>query len=437
MAKVLRIPSSDYKIVVGEGNTITLDTTNALDNGTGKVVITGDLEVKGDTISVESTVVSIEDNIIVLSSGNTGNGLPASLDIPYSSGIEIERGNYENARWVYDDSISWSLGAGVTGLGTWTATRSEGVNEETLPLATPGIVAGGNFYVNVGAGVISVEGSSSYEEKVFRYDSGAITPDPLTGSIIVSDDAIPNAKAVRDFVDYSFTDIGISAIIQDNSSVEIIDPANVIASIAEVGSRTTLRTVNSHGYEIGDTIVLSNITTSPTDAIIDALNGSWTVTDVPTETTIEINVSTTGADENNYVVNSGRANPPEALRNTTKETRVAITIEGSEVAGFYRNRAEFSNLEFRNGEIVTTESDSDLVIGAPGTGVVRIKDVLELSVTPSENDARIDPLAPDSGVKIYSKAEGPGNTGIYFNNSNETNDEIISKNRALLYSMLF
>ena len=98
MAKVLRIPSSDYKIVVGEGNTITLDTTNALDNGTGKVVITGDLEVKGDTISVESTVVSIEDNIIVLSSGNTGNGLPASLDIPYSSGIEIERGNYENAR---------------------------------------------------------------------------------------------------------------------------------------------------------------------------------------------------------------------------------------------------------------------------------------------------------------------------------------------------
>jgi hypothetical protein len=41
------------------------------------------------------------------------------------------------------------------------------------------------------------------------------------------------------------------------------------------------------------------------------------------------------------------------------------------------------------------------------------------------------------GIKIYSKTSGTGNTGLYFVNENEYQDEIISKNRALLYGMLF
>jgi len=206
MARVLRIPTSDYKLIVGEGNTITLDTTNGKNNGTGKVLITGDLEVKGDTTTVNSTIVKVDDNILILSASNTADGLPASLDRPYSSGIEIERGAFVNARWVYDDSITWSLGGEVNGIGTWLAEQGT----QRLPIATPGIVAGGNLFVSVGNGVITVQGSVNYEEKVFRYDAGIITPDPVTGSVIVNDDAIPNAKAVSDFVDFSFVNIGVS-----------------------------------------------------------------------------------------------------------------------------------------------------------------------------------------------------------------------------------
>ena len=425
MARVLRIPTSDYKIIVGEGNNITLDTTNSRNNGAGKVIITGDLEVKGDTTTVESTIVSIDDNIIILSAGNTADGLPASLDRPYSSGIEIERGAFTNARWVYDDSISWSLGGTVTGVGTWLAEQGS----QRLPIATPGIVAGGNLYVSVGNGVITVQGSVNYEEKVFRYIAGEITPDPVTGLVVINEDAIPNAKSIVDFVDYSLVNIGVSGISQDNSSVQVVDKNNVINAIIEVGSRTIIRTVNSHGYRPGDSITITGVITSPNDSIINGINGTWIVTDIPTENTIEFNRSTTGGDPINYTADSGQA--------VSDNSRVAVTVENSQVANFYQNRFEFYGLKVSGTEISTTESNASLVLGAAGTGNVLIKDVLEISETPNEDDGSFDPSSPQEGIRIYSKQESTGDTGLYFVNKSNTGGEFISKNRALLFSMLF
>lgn len=425
MSKVLRVPNSDYKIVVGEGKNIYLDTTGTRNNGAGKVIVTGDLEVRGDTTTIESTISTISDNIIVLSAGNQSDGLPSSLDRPYSSGIEIDRGTFTNARWVYDDSITWSLGGTVSGTGTWLAEQGT----QRLPIATPGIVAGGNLYVSVGNGVITVQGSTNYEEKVFRYDGGLITPDPITGSVIENDDAIPNAKAVADFVDYSFVNIGISSITQDNSSVAVLDKNNVIAAVVEVGSRTTIRTVNSHGYQTGESITITGVTSAPVDTFINSLNGTWTVTATPTETTIEINKSTSGGDAANYVSNSGRA--------VSDNSRIAFTVENTEIASIYQNRFELYDLQMFGTELSTTLSNTNLYLSAPGTGAVVIKDVLQLTETPNEDDGGIDPSAPSEGIRLYSKSEGTGKTGLYVVNAASTSDEIISKNRALLFSMLF
>ena len=44
---------------------------------------------------------------------------------------------------------------------------------------------------------------------------------------------------------------------------------------------------------------------------------------------------------------------------------------------------------------------------------------------------------PDSGIKLFSTTEGTGDTGLYFVNKSNTTGEMISKNRALLYGMLF
>jgi len=428
MAKVLRTSDTDYRIIVGNNGTITLDTTGAQNDGSGVVVIRGDLEVKGNTTTIESTISSIADNIVVLSAGNTSSGLPSSLDRPYSSGIEIDRGLLAPARWVYDDSISWALGA-TTGIGTWVATQGFIGGEQRLPLATPGIVAGGDLYVSVGSGVITVTGSTSYHEKIWNYDNGAITPDPSTSVIIVDDDHIPNAKSVKDLIDYSIATVEINKIQQDNTKVEILDKNNIIQEINEVGSLTTVRTQGTHGYEIGDSITIANVTTSPADSIIEGINGTWIVTDIPASNLIQFNRSTTGGDPTSYIAASGET--------VGAETRVAVTIENTEIANFYNNRIELSEVQIKGTEISTYTSNDDLVLTAPGTGSVKIKDVLEIPKSPYDDDALINPLAPAEGIKIYSKSPDTGKTGIYFVNENNYNDELISKNRALLFGMLF
>jgi hypothetical protein len=428
MSKVLRISDVNYKVIVGNGGTITLDTTNGELDGSGTVVITGDLQVKGNTTTIESTISTIADNIIVLSSGNTNSGLPASLDRPYSSGIEIDRGLLTPSRWIYDDSISWTLG-GTSGIGTWVATQGYIGTEQRLPLATPGIVAGGNLYISTGSGVISVTGTNNYEEKVWRYESGVITPDPLTGNITIDDDHITNAKAVKDYVDYQIDTVEIGIIQEDNSKVEIIDKNNVILNISEVGSNTTIITEGSHGYSIGDSITITGVTTVPTDTIINDINGTWTVTDVPSRSTIQFNKSTTGGDLTRYVTSSGATISTESI--------IKVVVEDEEIVNFYSNRVELSGIEIKGTEITTFNSNEDLILAAPGTGSVTVKDTLSLTKTPGDDDGLTDPNAPAEGVKIYSKTPDAGKTGVYFINENDHSDELISKNRALLFSMLF
>ena len=77
MSKYLRVGNGDYHISVKDGARIILDTTDGLLNNAGKVLITGDLEVRGDTTTVNSTILTVADNIIVLSKDNIASGIPA------------------------------------------------------------------------------------------------------------------------------------------------------------------------------------------------------------------------------------------------------------------------------------------------------------------------------------------------------------------------
>lgn len=428
MAKVLRITDNDYRIIVGNGGTIYLDTTGAQYDGSGKVVIRGDLEVKGDTTTVESTITTVADNILVLSAGNTNAGLPASLDRPYSSGIEIERGTLANSRWVYDDSITWTLG-GTSGIGTWVATQGDIGSEQRLPLATPGIVAGGTLYVSTGNGIISVTGTNDYELKIWNYDSGVITPDPITGLIVQDDDNIPNAKAVKDLIDYSLATVEIDRIVEDDTSIVISDKNNVILAIDSIGSQTIIQTANSHGFEIGDSITISGVSTSPFDPIVEGINGTWTVVDVPSPDRIQFNRSTTGGSAGSYITNSGST--------ISTDSKITVTVEGSVISNFYLNRIELADVQILGNEISTYNSNDSLVLNAPGTGTIKIKDTLELTKTPGDDEGTVNPLAPVEGIKVYSKTPGNGKSGLYFVNENNYQDELISKNRALLYGMLF
>ena len=123
---------------------------------------------------------------------------------------------------------------------------------------------------------------------------------------------------------------------------------------------------------------------------------------------------------------------------TTGQTSVAsITVEGVTTANFYDNRTELHDIRIDGTTISTTNSGSDLRLSAPGTGSVVIDDQLQILTTPSPDDGSVDPAQPTDGLKIYTKTQGVGKTGLYYVNSNNVRDELISKNRSLLLSMIF
>ncbi|MAZ97716.1 MAG: hypothetical protein CMP53_09370 [Flavobacteriales bacterium] len=77
--------------------------TNAGKLTVANLVISGDLTVSGTTTTINTTNVSLADNIIVLNSDATG---PATAD----AGIEIERGDDANVQFMWDESEdSWDF----------------------------------------------------------------------------------------------------------------------------------------------------------------------------------------------------------------------------------------------------------------------------------------------------------------------------------------
>jgi hypothetical protein len=49
----------------------------------------------------------------------------------------------------------------------------------------------------------------------------------------------------------------------------------------------------------------------------------------------------------------------------------------------------------------------------------------------------VEPTTPADGVTFYANAAGDGGTGIYFKNDTGISDELVSRNKALLYSIIF
>lgn len=97
----------------------------------------------------------------------------------------------------------------------------------------------------------------------------------------------------------------------------------------------------------------------------------------------------------------------------------------------FGNRVELEDIRIQNGTISTTTSDTDLTLESQGTGGVVVRDNFTLTLQGS------DPGSPTDGLKVYVKAPAAGGTGLFFKHSASKSGEIISRQNALLLSMLF
>ena len=357
MSKYLNI-DGNYKVSVTDNGTITLDTGS----GIGTVIVTGDLVVQGETTTINTSQLTIEDRIITLNVNGASGGQIAPDGGQQVSGIEINRGA-SDAYWVFDENI----GTESDGPGAWVGrVGSSGSSGQIVGIRTTSIdTAGTDLYlINQGTGVVTVSGTSDYEKRIFEYNVSNLV-DFTANPVLKADqhDTLVNAKGMVDYLDGFFVGRFESKISKDNSLVAVHDQEGC-------------------------------------DAV----------------------------------------------------SAIEFTIDGNPAAFFFNNRTELQHIRISDTTIQTTSSNTDLVLSAPGIGSVKIDDTLLIAPGPYQDDDGTggnadanygldadteNPDAPAEGIKLYAKSEGPAGTGLYFVNSNETQDEVVSKKKALLFSMIF
>ena len=115
----------------------------------------------------------------------------------------------------------------------------------------------------------------------------------------------------------------------------------------------------------------------------------------------------------------------------TTESLLSVIIDGVVSSQFFSNRTIIQGLEFSDTEITNDDTNTNIYIRTNGTGKLQTNYAVQL-----DNNV-VSPAQVSGSHVIYSKAESTGKTGIFFVNTENTRDELVSKNRALLFSMLF
>lgn len=109
---------------------------------------------------------------------------------------------------------------------------------------------------------------------------------------------------------------------------------------------------------------------------------------------------------------------------------ISVVVDGQINSVFYDNRAVIQGLEFNGTEITNDDTNSNIFIRTNGTGKLQTNYSLQL------DKIGVVPAAVSNSVLLYSSDPGIATTGVYFVNSNRSG-ELINKNKALLFSMIF
>jgi hypothetical protein len=149
--------SGDYNIRAIDG-TIKLDTGE----GIGRVIVTGNLVVLGETTSITSTQLTIDDPVVILNKNETGAGITSPDG---QSGIQINRGSLTDVLITWDESLSTF----ILKNNNW---NSQDPSNNLESLATIGINTYGADLTLVaeGNGIVTVSGTDNYELNVLDYD---------------------------------------------------------------------------------------------------------------------------------------------------------------------------------------------------------------------------------------------------------------------------
>jgi hypothetical protein len=400
MSKVLRIQKGGYKVIAEEiGSEILL---NPGPNNSGKVTVTGDLIVEGNSTYVNSTNLEIEDRIIRLNRGEQGpgGGQSAIVGVEPMSGIEIDRGNVD-ALFVFDESPMRGYVLGGDSLDDKNAypvlesfvSKSTLPNKSLFPITTNRIQTYGvqpnrdlSFFVGY-EGLLKVDYLASEPNEDQLYDAYHVriknlieNPDPTIQA--EGNNSIPNIQFIREYVR---AEAG-QAVIQ------------------QFFRYTDLNTYNTYSGAQAKDISQTGDGFSGVLFTVGSDLGSFPRTPPGDLATIAVaRIGKVGTDQGLVV---GKGGPAD------KNLRVVIDIA--------------------DNTIIKTDN-TDLII-EPDTGNIIIKSVVHVQdLSPALSDP-----TPITGENIvFSRAiQGSGGTGLFFTNNNTTG-ELCSAANALVYGLIF
>ena len=265
----------------------------------GSLTVTSDLIVNGTTTTVNTTDLDVTDNTIKLNKDEVAAGVTAG-----TSGIEIERGTADNARFVWNETLdTWSpeLWDGAA-WNTTTLTASEFIGSLTGDIA-------GNLTGNVvSTNTSSVVLDTSAADAVFTGN--------VTGNVTGNADT---ATAWAASIDLSLFGEVTSGTHSVDGSGNVIISDTVIPNFAERAVDATAAALAA-GTHTGVTITyddpgdnLSVTVNNPVITIDGAVAGNATMTDLgdititvsPVADAITLGTDTTGSFVKNLVAGTG------------------------------------------------------------------------------------------------------------------------------------
>ena len=125
------------------------------------------------------------------------------------------------------------------------------------------------------------------------------------------------------------------------------------------------------------------------------------------------------------------------------ESVIGLAVDDNIVAQFFRNRVQLAGINFFLEDptpdtpgipdatvLQTVNTNGNIKLETNGTGKVQITYALQL------DNPGTTPAAVTNASLVYGGTVGAGSTGVYFRNTVK-NDELISKSKALVFSMIF
>jgi hypothetical protein len=406
MSKFLRVLDGNYNIKVQDGGEITLDTGSQV----GSVRITGNLIVEGDNTTVSSENTVFKDNIIVLNSPGkiyatfvgsiTGNILTVTSIASGTILIGMSISWYDlaplDSSIIGASQITVQVSGSLGGVGVYNIadTLSPAVSSRTI--TGEKLSSGGGSGVTLGTAGIRIDRGNLIDAELL-YDESLSPYNPATAT---------NADGAFILQFANSEPIGLRTNSISSGGEIVLQPGGSGAVLAYKVNYETFVTQNNHipnKKYVDDEIAIAIATLAPTfiergDTEVRVYDTA--LSDPISKATIEID---------------------GVLKNTFLDNQV----------DFLQDQINLAEIRIQESTISAPGTGGDLVLQATGAQSVRIDDTLLIK------SAAIAPTYDGIGLKLYTGAQSIGGTGLFYVNSTNTRDEIISKNRSLLFSMIF